>query len=230
MAYQLSSKTVLRGGYALLYAQTFEDPWPAPGYSQGTAMVTSVQAGVPLNLLTDPFPTGILQPVGRSLGLATAIGQSFSFADPDRPIPQVHQFSIDVQRELPHEMLVSLAYVGSRVRDLEVTKAVNEISAQSLAMGATLLAAKVPNPFAGLVPGTSLNSATIQRQQLLRPFPQFLSINELDVPIGRSSYNALQAMLYKRLSSGLNVSVAYTYSKTIDKVSFRNAQDAQLEK
>jgi len=230
VAYQLSSKTVLRGGYALLYAQTFDDPGPAPGFSQETSMVTSIQAGVPLNLVTNPFPVGILQPAGSSLGLATAIGQSFSFADTNRPIPYVHHFSVDLQRELPQQMLFSLAYVGSRVRDLQVIKAFNEISLQSLSLGATALAQSALNPFAGLVPGTSLNGSRIQRQQLLRPFPQFLSINELDVPIGRSSYNALQAMLYKRFSSGVNFSFAYTFSKTMDMVSFRNAQDAQLEK
>ena len=193
-------------------------------------MVTSITAGVPLNLLTNPFPDGILRPVGSALGLATAIGQSFSFADPQRPIPYTHQFSLELQRELPHQMLASIAYVGSRIRDLEVTKPFNEISLQSLALGAAALATSVPNPFAGLIPGTALNGPTIQLQQLLRPFPQFQSINELDIPIGRSSYNALQLMLYKRLSSGLNISVAYTYSKTMDMASFRNAQDTQLEK
>jgi hypothetical protein len=229
-AYQMTSRTVLRGGYALLYAQTFDDPGPAPGFSQETALVTSIEAGVPLNLVTNPFPTGILHPAGSSLGLATALGQSYSFADPDRPIPYVHQFSFEIQHELAHNALLSLAYVGSRIRHLEVTKAINEISAQSMALGASALALSVPNPMAGLVPGTSLNGPSIQEQQLLRPFPQFLSINELDIPIGRSSYNALQALVEKRLSSGLNLSVAYTLSKTLDRTGFRNPQDTALEK
>jgi len=37
-------------------------------------------------------------------------------------------------------------------------------------------------------------------------------------------------MVYKRLSRGLNFSVAYTNSKTIEKTSYANAQDSQLEK
>ena len=69
---------------------------------QTTNMVTSIQAGVPANTLDNPFPTGILQPVGSSLGLLTALGQSYQFADPagGRP-PFVHQFSFEIQRELP---------------------------------------------------------------------------------------------------------------------------------
>src|SRR5579885_37230 len=230
LAYRFESHTVLRGGYGLLYAQTFDDPGPAPGFSQSTAMVTSIQAGVPQNLLSNPFPDGVLRPVGSSLGLSPALGQSFQFGDPDRPIPYTHQFSVDLQRELPFQMLVSVGYVGSRVRNLQVSKQINEISAQSLALGSSILTQSVPNPFAGLIPGTSLNGATVQRQQLLRPYPQFLSINELFIPVGQSSYNALQALIYKRLSAGLNFSFAYTYSKTMDMTNYRNPQDTQLEK
>jgi outer membrane receptor protein involved in Fe transport len=76
-AYQLDNRTVLRGGYALVYGQTFYDPGNAPGFSQTTNMVTSVQAGLPFNTLENPFPGGVLQPVGSSLGLLTALGQSY---------------------------------------------------------------------------------------------------------------------------------------------------------
>ena len=102
VAYQLDAHTVLRGGYALVYGQTFNDPGNAPGFTQTTNMVTSIQAGVPANILDNPFPTGILQPAGSSLGLLTALGQSYQFADPAGGAPPlVHQFSFEIQRELP---------------------------------------------------------------------------------------------------------------------------------
>src|SRR5262249_4764376 len=115
-AYNLASKTVLRGGYGLIYAGSYDDPGPAPGFSQGTAMVTFIQTGVPQNTLTNPFPSGILKPVGSALGLSTYLGQGFSFPNPDRVIPWAHQFSFEVQRELPAQFLISAAYVGSRTR------------------------------------------------------------------------------------------------------------------
>ncbi len=229
-AYQLTPKTVLRGGYGLIYAQTFDDPGGAPGFNQRTAMVTSIQTGVPANTLTNPFPSGILHPVGSTLGLATFLGQGFNFGNPHRNIPYVHQFSFEVQRELPGQFLITAAYVGSRIRRLQVTKPFNEISLSDLALGATALTANVPNPFAGLIPGTALNGSTVQRQQLLRPFPQFTGINELFFDQGKSKYDGFQLMVYKRLSRGLNFSVAYTNSKTIDQTSFANPQDTQLEK
>jgi hypothetical protein len=239
-AYQLDRHTVLRGGYALVYGQTWNDPGNAPGFSQTTNMVTSIQTGIPYNTLDNPFPGGVLQPVGSSLGLLTAVGQTLQFADPaGGSPPYVHQFSFEVQRELPGDFLVSGAYVGSRSRRIQVSQQLNALPLSAFQLGSAALTQNVPNPMAGLVPGTALNGATIQRQQLLAPFPQFLvstatngsgGILEMFRPLGTSSYNALQLLVTKRLSYGLNFSVAYTWSKQIDQVNYANAQDTRLEK
>jgi hypothetical protein len=229
-AYQLTDKIVVRGGYGLIYAQTFDDPGNAPGYSQRTAMVTSIRTGIPENTLTNPFPGGILRPVGNTLGLATFLGQGFNFSNPTRVVPWTHQFSFEIQRELPGNLLVTAAYVGSRARGFSVSKGFNEIPREAFALGAAELSRNVPNPLAGLIPGTALNGATVQRQQLLRPYIQFLGINELNRSEGMSKYDSFQLMVYKRLSHGLNFSVAYTNSKTIEESSYANAQDTLLQK
>lgn len=229
-AYGLNEKTVLRGGYAMVYAQTYDDPGSAPGFSQRTSMVSFINAGVPENTLTNPFPTGILRPVGNSLGLGTFLGQNFNVSDPTRRIPLTHQYSFEMQRELPGQLLLSLGYVGNNAHRLQVNQQINEISAQSLALGATALTASVPNPMAGLVPGTNLNGSTIQRQQLLRPFPQFGQIQLLNRSIGSSRFDSLQMLLSKRLAKGMNFSVAYTWSRTFEKRTFANAQDSELQK
>ncbi len=229
-AYRVNGKTVVRGGYALFYAQTFDDPGNAPGFSQRTQMVTSIAAGVPANPLVNPFPTGFLQPVGSSLGLATALGQSFQFADPARVVPWTHQFSAEIQRELPFGLLLSIGYVGSRVNGLSVTQQINEIPASAFGLGAAALTASVPNPLAGSLPGTSLNGGTVQQQQLLRPFPQFLSIAEVSRSRGQSHYDGGQALLVKRFAAGLQASVADTYSKTTLRNSYTTPQETILEK
>ena len=82
------------------------------------------------------------------------------------------------------------------------------------------------------MPGTALNAATIQRSQLLAPFPQFLlnGITEMFRPIGKSSYNSAQFLVSKRYSYGLMFNVAYTISKQIDQTSYANPQDTRLER
>jgi hypothetical protein len=229
-AYLLSSKTVVRGGYGLVFSQGFDDPGNAPGFSQQTAMVSSVTTGVPYNTLTNPFPGGVLGLTGSSLGLSANLGQSLSFANPNRTLPWTQQYSLEMQRELPWKVVASAAYVGSQSQALPVSRSINEISAANLALGTTYLSASVANPFAGLIAGSSLNASTVQRRQLLRPFPQFLGISQATNSIGKSGYNALQALVQKRMSSGSSASLAYTYSKTLAQTSFANAQDSNLEK
>jgi hypothetical protein len=86
----------------------------------------------------------------------------------------------------------------------------------------------VPNPFFPLLPGTGLSGQTVQRQQLLRPFPQFTSMRANET-IGSADYHALQARLQRRMP-GLTLTVAYTWSRTMTETGFLNDFDSELER
>ena len=77
----------------------------------------------------------------------TFLGQNISYGDPTRVIPCVHQFSLGVQQLLPFKAVLDVSYVGSRTRDLPVSKNINAISTQNLALGNALNTLD-PNPFA----------------------------------------------------------------------------------
>jgi len=228
-AYAPNDKTAIRGGWGLFYGPIWYDPGSA-GFSQSTPWVTYDPNMIPLNLLSDPFPNGLIAPVGASKGLATNIGSGISFIDPHTREPRSQQFSFEVQRELPWGMRASAAYVLNKVDRLPVSNNLDAWNLDQLALGATGLNQHVANPFAGLVPGYALNQPTITYGQLITPFPQFTNVTEQDIPIGSSRYDALQLYLLKRFSQGLSFSVAYTVSKQMDMLGYQYPTDANLEK
>jgi hypothetical protein len=225
VAWQINRKTVLRAGYGLSYLATFTTAFNQ-GFSTSTPYVaTNGSVFLSGNTLSNPYPDGILTPTGSKLGLATFLGQSISFTNPDRVVPKVHQFSVGIQRELKWRTVVEASYVGSRSHSLDVSQQIDDVTKAQLLQYGTSLTGTQTNPFAGLLPGTGLNSANTSLQQLLRPFPQFTGITETNLPVGQSWYNSLQVRVDKRLSKGLNVLVSYTLSKWLDAVSYLNNQD-----
>jgi hypothetical protein len=232
VAYHMLPKTVIRAGYGMSYVPTYLSP-QTQGFSTSTPFVNSLDGGLtPSGQLNNPFPTGLLAPTGNSLGLSTFTGQAITYADQNRTIPYIHQFSAGFQEELPFKVLLDISYVGSRTRQLATTKNIDALSTAQLALGQPYLTAQVANPFAGLLPGTTINGPTVQRQQLLLPYPQFLSVTRTGLSNGTAWYNSLQIQMQKRLSHGFHLLVNYTYSETMQATSYLNPQfnDSQLER
>lgn len=226
VAYQLNDKTVIRGGIGQFYAPVWDDPGSL-GFSQVTNLVTGIRAGLPDVDIRDPFPTGL---IAASRERTNTIGQGFNVFNPNRKVPYVWQYNVEIQRQLPWDMLFSVAGVGSSARQIQVTQSINEVPASALAQGAAFLTAQVANPFVGRAPGTGLNGATVQRQQLLRPFPQFTTINVGGFAGGSSQYFGLQSSLQKRFSAGATFTLSHTWAKLMDRTNFQNPQDTELEK
>ncbi|MCX6621432.1 MAG: hypothetical protein NTY38_10190, partial [Acidobacteria bacterium] len=229
VAYALNSKTALRGGWGMFYGPIYYDPGQA-GFSQSTPWVTYDANRLPLNLLDNPFPTGLLSPTGSRLGLATNIGTGISYIDPNTRTPRGRQLSFEIQRELFWGLRASAAYVNNIVSRLPVSRNLNSLTEQQFTQGAAFLNPKFANPFSGLAPGFALSQSTIANSSLIVPYPQFTSVVVNNMPIGRSRYDALQLYLVKRFSHGLSFSMAYTASKKLEQTSYQYATDPYLEK
>jgi hypothetical protein len=231
-SYRLLQNTVLRGGFGVNYSVTFQTGGNT-GYSANTGYISSNDAGLtPANGLGNPFPTGILPPTGSSLGLATALGQSFSFADPNRQIPKVYNYSLALQQLLPWHTLLEVAYAGNYGSDLSVSKSISylprsfyALPGQPIPVPSTTLLQQVANPMAGLIPGSSLNNATIAYQSLQVQYPEFTGVTESTHSIGTSLYNSMQVSVEKRLAHGLQGRVSFTWDKIMTQTGYLNSQD-----
>lgn len=200
--------------------------------------------------LANPFPT-VLQPSGSSSGLSTFVGQSIVFNNPKRKIPRADQWSVGIQQQWPFGVKVDMSYVGMHTQDIntndnqaggarnlnvlsasQISAIQNTVSSTATGAGGTFQSAQqyvgtaIPNPFAGQIPNTNLNGATVSRQQLLLPFPQFLGIAYGQESVGQLWYNAAQVEIERRYSNGFSIMGSYTWSKTEEALSYLNPQDA----
>ncbi len=239
VAYSLTPKTVLRGGYGLFYGATTLLSETRQGFSASTPWVVSNDGGLtPATTLSNPFPTGVLVPPGASLGLNTQVGQGVSFTNLDRQNPFTHQYQFSIQRELPWRTLLDVAYVGALGRDLAVNQQLNAIPLRFitearqtfLATGRNILNDTVPNPFFGLITTGNLAARTVTRGQLLRPYPQFTGVSALNLSIGSNRYDALQLKVSRRFSQGFSLLAAYTLAKDLDRLRYLNDTDTELTK
>ena len=81
---------MVRGGWGLYYspwnyAAAGTDGWGQIGYSATTQINNPQTAGrCPTTTIDNPFPAGLVQPTGNSLGLLTGTGGEVRFVDPTR--------------------------------------------------------------------------------------------------------------------------------------------------
>ncbi len=227
----MGGKTVLRGGAGMFVFPIGTTGINQVGFSQSTPILGAGNTGGlrPTSTLADPFPQGILQATGSSLGLATYLGRSFNFYNPNPQNPYSVRWTLDVQRELGHGMVFEIGYTGNHSVHLTMNRQLDYIPPQYLSTSPVRdqavidrLSANVPNPFAGLLPGTSNNGSTIAFSQLLRPFPQFTGVTMQSTNDGSSYFHGMQARLEKRFSHGLQFLVNFQHGRTIEKTSRLN--------
>ena len=219
-ALKLTNRTVLRGGYGIMYQPTMDTGFGAAtfgavGYNASTSYTSTNNGGVTyFASLSNPYPTGFVQPTGNTLGANTLLGQSISNTQMrDSIVPYTQQFNIGVQHQI-RNWVFNVTYVGSQSVHQFLNYQFNQLNPIYYSMGTGLNVQK-PNPFLGLINVGGFTSATLSTGQLLLPFPQFSGITLNNSSQGQSNYNSLQNKAEKRFSNGLSLTASFTWSKSL---------------
>jgi len=239
-AYSIDSKTVVRSGYGIFWIPNYVsfslNPLNDMVNGGATTYTGTVDGTHPVNTIALPFPAGIAQPPGRSLGTTgtqqflTQVVQSILEVNPgNHPEGYVQQWNVDLQRELPAGFFVSAAYVGSRGTHLaQFSQQINQIPDGLLAQAAAqvnpslpnprqnvTLVQSTPNPFFVNGQALALAGPTTTVGQLLRPYPQYAGVQLAGQGSYDSIYHSFQLTVQRRFADAGSLLVAYTNAKLI---------------
>jgi hypothetical protein len=227
-AYTPAASTVIRGGAGIVFAplelsNNSVGFVPTTGFSSTTNWAPTNSGGlVPQDLLSNPYPQSLVKPSGSSLGAGTSLGQSLSVWGQHPKSPMAYQWNLGIQRQLPWQIVAEGAYVGSRGLHLTHTFNGNFLNPTNYSLG-TGLQTMVSNPFQPYVGVGVLSSATVAKQQLLLPYPQFTGLSLVNQTWGDSDYQSAQFKINKRTSHGVSVLAVYTVSKWLSNVTSQDA-------
>ena len=227
-AYNFLPKTVLRGGYGILYSPSVmqaagtSGSAGTEGFQSTTNMQVSYDNGRTIAAyLRNPFPNGFNLPTGTSAGAATDLGltvQDSFFSDYQNPM--VQQWNANVQQELKGNWIVTVGYLGSKGNHLidgESSMNYDQLPGSYLALN-TRLVQSVPNPFYGIIttPNSVFAQPTILARYLLSPYPQYTGLNAYRKPAANSIYHSLTISAEHRFSKGFQTLISFTGGKLID--------------
>ncbi len=233
LAFKVNDETVIRAGGGIFYASSSGGGFSNATYAMADLSETGFVATLdnvtptPGTNLSNPFPNGIVKSSGVYNGPFSNYGQQLLTVRL-RSIrqPKIAQWNLNLQRELPGHLIAQVGYAGSSsIGLLGGPTDINQLTAETQALGATVLNTTVANPFLTLPPdqrppATSiLGRPTVTVAQLLRPYPQFGRIQSFNANEAHGTYHALQTKISRRFNDGLAFSAAYTFAKTIDDIS-----------
>ena len=192
-AWNVTPKTSVRSGYGIFYmpshvqAAGHSGSAGMMGFNTQSNMIVSLDGRTPFRTIDNPFPDGFNLPPGDTEGASTNLGLGIGGGTggvfTTNEAPYMQQWNVNVQRELPGNIITEVAYIGSHGTNLLIGESglvFSQVDPSYFSLG-TALQDQVPNPFFGIItnPSSPLRFATVSRNRLLRPYPQYDGVTRL---------------------------------------------------
>jgi hypothetical protein len=213
VSYALTDKTVIRSGFAIFYSNFWVDNGEQVAYPGFTATQSFVDQGTgrpqPFTF-SQGFPVAQVPVVTDPLALVSAASAARPLPvgavtyNANDQLPANYQWNLSVQRNFWFDMIIDVAYVGSRSAHLARTIPIN-------------------NPALDKATSVVIDRVPIQN---VRPYPRYTGFSAVFYD-ATSDYHSLQLRATRRFSHGLSVDGNYTFSKNMDTAS-READSFQI--
>jgi hypothetical protein len=188
-AYTIDAKTVARAGYGISYTFFNRVGSALEGINAPFAIFGVINQSIPVGgpvpstFLTtqNSFTTGIDNPANFN-----PVNSNVVYIPPDTRWPYIQNYFVSVQRELPANTVIELAYNGNHSLRLPILGDYNQA---------------VPNAVGGTL-----------GVQARRPIPSFGPITWVD-PVGNNNYNGMSVRLEHKFTDGLYLLNSFTWGR-----------------
>jgi Carboxypeptidase regulatory-like domain/TonB dependent receptor len=224
-AYRIDDRQAVRGGYGIYYAHVAFNQFtgqPTQGFASSPFAPNNTNGIFPAHHLDDGFPEENIQ-FPPFIDPTINLGGNVVAVTPDGlTLPRFQNWSVTYQRQLTDNMMLDISYIGNRGSRLNhhwqtLGVDANRNHPDVLTYGAAVLQSNINSELARQAgvqspyPGFNGNVA-----QALRKYPQYQNIEWRGVPNGKSQYHALEVVLNRRFSRGLQGRVGYTFSRLMN--------------
>jgi len=165
--------------------------------------------------VTNPALITALLPNAAKLSTGTT-PYLFGGYDANNKLPYTVNWTFDVQWQPTNSMTVTLGYVGNHNNHAVLPIPFNQ---PGIATASNPINGQTTSYGFNVVPSETLKTYDGGNTDLRAPYLGFSDNSVLYEAEGISNYNALQLGLRQRLSHGLQITAAYTYSHTLDEQS-----------
>ena len=201
-------KTIVRGGYGIYYGRVINS----------TIFNAIANTGLPAGQNTtgvNPSATSLLYPTVLAPGAAPPGLNIIQFAA-NAKLPQVHEFDLEVEREIAKNTVVSVSYVGSLGRHLprfvDTNLPAPTLTTTYTEVGGPFDGQKFTVPFFG-VPGNPATGKPLNGTG--RPNNTVQAVTDISYSVN-SNYNAMVVALNRRLYQSFQIQSSFTWSRAND--------------